>query len=94
MTENSAIFNARHGAGSFRPPRQAAPWGADLPETRERGKLTSNPEAIWGMSAQLNPTPAVATNGFKLSLTKKITPPNNTAIPRQARPARILLVDI
>jgi hypothetical protein len=29
--------------------------GADLPETRERGKLTSNPEAIWGMSAQLKP---------------------------------------
>jgi hypothetical protein len=25
MTENSAIFNARHGAGSFHPHRQPAP---------------------------------------------------------------------
>jgi hypothetical protein len=60
MTENSAIFDTRHGAGSSHPHRRRAPWGADLPETRERGKLTSNPEAIWGMSAQLNPNPIVA----------------------------------
>jgi hypothetical protein len=29
MTENSAIFNARHGAGSFRPHRQPAPTAQD-----------------------------------------------------------------
>jgi hypothetical protein len=50
MTENSAIFDTRHGAGSSHPHRRRAPWGADLPETQEPGKLTSNPEAIWGMS--------------------------------------------
>jgi hypothetical protein len=29
MTENSAIFNARHGAGSFHPHRQLAPTAQD-----------------------------------------------------------------
>ena len=29
MTENSAIFNARHGAGSFHPHRQPAPTAQD-----------------------------------------------------------------
>jgi hypothetical protein len=29
MTENSAIFNARHGADSFRPHRQPAPTAQD-----------------------------------------------------------------
>jgi hypothetical protein len=29
MTENSAFFNARHGAGSFRPHRQPAPTAQD-----------------------------------------------------------------
>ena len=29
MTENSAIFNARHDAGSFRPHRQPAPTAQD-----------------------------------------------------------------
>jgi len=39
MTENLAIFDARHGAG-FRAN------GAGLPEMRERGKLASDPTAI------------------------------------------------
>jgi hypothetical protein len=46
MTENTAIFNARHGAGSFRPHRQPAN-GAGLPKTRKRGKLANDPAAIW-----------------------------------------------
>ena len=29
MTENSAIFNARHGGGSFHPHRQPAPTAQD-----------------------------------------------------------------
>jgi hypothetical protein len=45
MTENSAIFNARDGPGSFHPHRQPAPTAQDCLKTRERGKLASNPEA-------------------------------------------------
>jgi len=47
MTENSAIFNARYGAGSFRPHREPGANGAGLPKTRKRGKLANDPAAIW-----------------------------------------------
>jgi hypothetical protein len=44
--------NFRHSAWRrFVPsPSTARANRAGLPETRERGKLASNPEAIWGMS--------------------------------------------
>ena len=47
MTENSAIFNARHDAGSFRPHRQPAPTAQDCLKRRKRGKLANDPAAIW-----------------------------------------------
>jgi hypothetical protein len=47
MTENSAIFNARHGDGSFPSPSTARANGSGLPKTRNRGKFANDPAAIW-----------------------------------------------
>ena len=59
--DDGEFGNFRHSAARPIPsPSTARANGADLPETRERGKLTSNPEAILGISAQLNPNPIVA----------------------------------
>ena len=46
MTENSAIFNARHGAGSFHPHRQLAPTAQDC--------LKRGNGANWRMTRQLS----------------------------------------
>jgi hypothetical protein len=46
MTENSAIFNARHDAGSFRPHRQPAPTAQDC--------LKRGNEANWRTTRQLS----------------------------------------
>ena len=46
MTENSAIFNARHGADSFRPHRQPAPTAQDC--------LKRGNEANWRTTRQLS----------------------------------------
>ena len=42
MTENSAIFNARRGAGSFRPHRQPAPTAQDC-QNAETGQIGERP---------------------------------------------------
>ena len=47
MTENSAIFNARHGADSVPSRLTARANGAGLPKTRKRGKLANDLAAIW-----------------------------------------------
>jgi hypothetical protein len=47
MTENSAIFTARHGAGSFHPPSTARANGAGLPKNAETGQIGERPGAIW-----------------------------------------------
>jgi hypothetical protein len=45
-TENSAIFNARHGVGSFHP-HQLHINCAGLPKTPKQGILANDPAAIW-----------------------------------------------
>ena len=49
MTENSVIFNVRHGARLILSPSIVSANGAGLSKTRKRSKLASDPAAIWGM---------------------------------------------
>jgi Transposase DDE domain group 1 len=46
MTENLAIFDARHGAGSFHPHRQPAPTAQDC-LTRGNGANSERPYSVW-----------------------------------------------